>query len=761
MYIIGITPGAYTVARGGGSEAAREFAGIVEKISFGYTVGCNFFQIDQETFGEFIEPEMLRKLSYLVEKMNVEWALHGLIFGADVYQSLEHINYVEWKRTHLILNKDLVMIYYILKQIEKNKYSPRVFPHYTVYHASAELLVGYAQVGSLSALREVITATPFGKMTWKDFLEERKELKRWFVESGLAELLMYRELPRTRGIEERIQEKEKVEKAIRVINFFTDGNYEDNKKSVWNSLQQNEIEELFGLPIKRIKEDIFGLDPQSNLTFEIIKQKLQDLKDMLNKPIDEFWEKYFPIFRGYSSVFENLYNNEKDKKILKNKGLEKEVYEKYFDEIKSYNEKTIDIVFKSWEEISKLTRVAGGILYEDAAMVLVAKYVELLADGKMQPKENDIPIEVCKFLRERYLTKPKIREGETILGELATLEEHVEHIYEKLYEGQKKPLIDLERLIINLTPQINAMVSIVYWVGHFLVGIEDFPEIIDTVRSLGRYEDSNLLQQMLDFAKKKPIEKLKIINEEAKRIGINRDPPFFISIETPEGSPPHEGLRRLCNLVDVFITSEALNLLYKKYSDGIGFYACIDTEHLLSNAFDPEKEIKNLIEYKNKVDKVYSRVAVYHIGIPKPYHGTTHLPFEIGSDEQFLIYKYCYLLKEVGFSQEYNSYLIFERGGGRLPFEFLKTVLIALRLIKKYLEMDVRPEDLLKNIEYAKDFFGISEQEIREREIIFQKALEPLRGLIVWPEEAHTLFGKEAIEKYRKRPEEWAAEELK
>ncbi|MEM5828277.1 MAG: hypothetical protein QW197_02105 [Candidatus Aenigmatarchaeota archaeon] len=740
MYIIGITPGAYTIARGAGAEAAREFAGIVEKISYGYTVGCNFFQIDQESFGEFIEPEMIRRLAYLVEKMNVEWALHGLLFGAELYQTLEHINFTEWKRTHLILNKDLILLYYILTQIKKYKYSPKVFPHYTVYHASLEFMVGYTHLGEIMALKEVITATPFGKVSWIDFLEKREELKKWFVESGLAEVIISRELARIRR-SEKVSSKEFVEKVFRVINFFVEDFEKDTKKNIWNSLEDNKKSELIGSFIERILR--FPPTPD-HLKFEFISNILRSLRDEINKN---------PLVVLELDDLVKSYEEETKKRYLREKFGEnkKDVYEKYFGEIKTSSKETIDTIFKIWVEISKLGRVAGGIFYEDAAMSLVAKYVELIADDKIKAEKDDIPYEVCKFLRERYLTK-----NGKILSEKVSLEEHVKTTY-----SNQKELIDKERLIINLTPQVNVLVSIVYWVGHFLVGIEDFPEILDHIKSLPE-SDEKILEDIINFAKLKPIEKLKIINEELKKLGIERDVPFFIAVETPEGSTPHEGLRRICHLIDVFITSEVLNILYRKYSSQqYAFFACIDTEHLLSNAFDPEKEIKNLIDYIKTAKEVYSRVAIYHIGIPKPYHGTTHLPFDVGSEEQFLVYRYCYLLKEAGFDEKHNSYLIFERGGGQLPYQFLRTVLLALRLIKKYLEMNVSPEDLIKKEEYAKDFFGISEQELREREIIFQHALEPLRGLIVWPEEYHTLFGREAIERYRKRPEEWASEELK
>ncbi|MEM5882417.1 MAG: hypothetical protein QXS69_03080, partial [Candidatus Aenigmatarchaeota archaeon] len=342
--------------------------------------------------------------------------------------------------------------------------------------------------------------------------------------------------------------------------------------------------------------------------------------------------------------------------------------------------------------------------------------------------------------------------------------------YKKLDGNFEKELIDIEKGEINLTPELNTLASIVYSISHFLVSIENFPEILEETRRRIYHLSEEEKKNIEEFAKKKPYEKLKILIEELRKIGINREEAFFIAIETPEASPPYEGLRRICKLKDVFIASEALNLEFqiRCNTKEKAFAACIDTEHLLSNAFNVNSEIEELIGYVEKwKNEIYSRVAIYHIGVPKPYFGTTHIPFDIGSDEQYLIYEYSFKLKKAGFNDEKKndlerySYLIFERGGGQLPFQFLRTVLLALRIIKKYLDMNIEPDEIEKKKEYYSEFFGFDEQFIKEREIIFQHALDPLKGMIVWPEEAHTILGKEAIERFRKRPEEWASEEYK
>ncbi|MEM5870774.1 MAG: hypothetical protein QXX04_00175 [Candidatus Aenigmatarchaeota archaeon] len=729
MYVIGITPGVFQIARAAGAEIAREFAGIEEKLRYGYTVGCNFFQIDQEVFGEFVEPNLIKRISRLIQEMNIQWALHGLLIG-EVYQTLEPINYILWKLSHLILNRDLIFLYEILQEIKRNNYSKEVFPHYTIYHASKELVVGYAYFREKEILSEVLTTTPEGNTDWDSFLEKRRKLKEWFLEN-LFEILFKREVSR------RFAGFIPSPLSLALINSLYIP-FKDNK------ISEEDLRKI----LEKIKEDI------SEINIDNIVSSFNNLKEIGIKLIDEniirIEEKVgspslINFLRDIYPKIKKLF--EKVEIFFKEKNLENE-----FKKAKLESLENSYLIYKQQYErgIAK-----GAILYEDIAMVLVCKDVEF---GYFEPNyKSFLSKKTCEFLIKRLLDGKKI-------------EEHVREAYKKLDIKFEKELIDFERREINLTPELNVLASIVYSISHFLVGIENFPEILDETKRRNIHLNEEERKRIEEFAKKSPYEKLKIIIEELRKIGVDREEAFFIAIENPEASPPYEGLRRICRLKDVFITSEALNLEFQvRYNTNEkAFAACIDTEHLLSNAFNINNEIEELIKYIEKwKNEIYSRVAIYHIGIPKPYFGTTHIPFDIGSDEQYLIYEYSFKLKKAGFNDEKKnnlkrySYLIFERGGGQLPFQFLRTVILALRIIKKYLEMNIEPNEIEKKKEYYSEFFGFDEQFIREKEIIFRHALEPLKGLIVWPEETHTILGREAIERFRKRPEEWAGEEYK
>lgn len=749
MYIIGISPGAYQIAKSLGGESAREFAGIEEKLRFGYTAGCNFFQIDQEVFGEFVEPNLVQRISRLISEMNIQWALHGLLIG-EVYQTLESINFLVWKLSHLVLHRDLTFLYQILNEIKRKKYPKETFPHYTIYHASKEIVVGYALFREREAISEILTVTPEGSTNWEDFLEKREKLRNWFLEN-ILEILFRREVQR------------------RFAGFILSPLTIATLNCIYLPIKENRInEEEINFLLNKILEKMEIKNIQIQELSEALKKVFISFKEELRLEIlDENIDRYIDFLqvgreekRAFLLFLENLPTKlkrifEEMKKFFKEKNL--------LEEFKRNKIKSLELSFETYKKRYERGIAKGAILYEDVAMAIVCKDVEFGAIYEDYP--SFLKNKTCKFLIERLLENSKDGKEEVI-------ENHVRQSYERLGIKNGKEFIDIENLEINLTPELNALGSIVYMISHFIIGIENFPEILEETSRRIQHLDEKEKEEIMKFARLNAFEKLKTLIKELRNLGINREEAFFIALETPEASPPYEGLKRICRLKDVFIATETLNLEFEERTktEERGFTTCIDTEHMLSNAFNIDNEIVELIKYVekySKFDKVYSRVAIYHVGVPKPYFGTTHLPFDIGSDEQIMIYEYCSKLKKVGFNhkkindKERNSYLIFERGSGSLPYQFLRTALLALRMIKKYLELDINPDEILSKKEYYSEFFGLDEQLIREREIIFQHAVEPLRGLIVWPEEFHTIFGKEALEKYRKRPEEWVAEEYR
>jgi len=225
---------------------------------------------------------------------------------------------------------------------------------------------------------------------------------------------------------------------------------------------------------------------------------------------------------------------------------------------------------------------------------------------------------------------------------------------------------------------------------------------------------------------------------------------LMITIENPDARDPSEAGRYMLwrpkqMYVAIKNVREELKRMKNPYWDKI--FMLIDFEHLATQGVDPLEDIKELVK---KVPNVGELIISIHSNHPTPLH--SHLPIEIGDD---VIYRLLWTLRKAGLGKKRTTYLVFERGGFRDPF---KRSVTALRLMAKFLEKDVPPEEL------PPEFYGISPSgllaEERQWVTIFQHALDPLKGLIKIPEEEYTFLSRAAIEA-GKRPEEWKKEEYR
>jgi hypothetical protein len=145
---------------------------------------------------------------------------------------------------------------------------------------------------------------------------------------------------------------------------------------------------------------------------------------------------------------------------------------------------------------------------------------------------------------------------------------------------------------------------------------------------------------------------------------------------------------------------------------------------------------------------------VIHAGWPSAL-APAHLPIAVGSDQQKYLYERYYQLKQKGFGKDKDVYIVFERGG---PETFQQSI-ISLKLIVDFLNKDIKPEDLINHPE----FFGLKTGEISspERQIVAirEHAYDPLKGMIVFPEEEHGTLGRAAVEKGK--VEEWKKEKYR
>jgi hypothetical protein len=360
--------------------------------------------------------------------------------------------------------------------------------------------------------------------------------------------------------------------------------------------------------------------------------------------------------------------------------------------------KAMEILYKQWLESTARRLGRGTITVEDLAYLIVAKYLELKMDDPLEP------------IWRTYFGEKKF--------------EDLEREYALKFFNPKTGMI-------RLIPEVIAAVASRYIMGHFEE--KNLPDILADIRARLERE-----KRWDEFYALPAIEKL-------KRIGVTfgfENPPLI------EGQ--REGTQRIIRATHIYYLIKNLNQRFQMKENP--FMIIFDAEHYVHNVIDPEREIgltpKDFGEW----------VIAFHVGAPKPFH-PAHEPIDIGSKAQFWIYKYAFALRKKGFGIKKVGYLIFERGGrvGAPPREWMRTTIMALRLIVEFLEKDVEPEKL------PPEFYGVKLKEIasieRQIPVIRKHALDPLKGLLMIPEEEWTFLGR--IAKEKAKLEEWRREELR
>jgi hypothetical protein len=208
---------------------------------------------------------------------------------------------------------------------------------------------------------------------------------------------------------------------------------------------------------------------------------------------------------------------------------------------------------------------------------------------------------------------------------------------------------------------------------------------------------------------------------------------LYFVFESDMGEGGLEGMHRFFRPRDMIILCQNIS------SKFVG--VCIDFEHVLSQNIDVVKEIEEIPMGAAKYMKLC------HLGFPTSLV-PAHMPIPLGSKEQLWLYERLFELRKKGFTE---GWLIYERAGS--PRE---NVIQVLRLFKYYLEKDIVPKDL------PLEFYGMKEhgpELARQQLAIREHALDPLRGLLLVPEEEYTFLSSEAVKKGK--GEEWKKERYK
>lgn len=268
-----------------------------------------------------------------------------------------------------------------------------------------------------------------------------------------------------------------------------------------------------------------------------------------------------------------------------------------------------------------------------------------------------------------------------------------------------------------------------------------------------------LIEFIIDELPKEIEEKIKILSpdkvKEEKKNFEKIIKEFKIAIENPDArSPSYAGLYPLWHPKQIYVAIKVLreelakDLKTKEWANKV--FVLIDAEHLSTQGVDPLFEYSELIKLIPDIGKY---IITLHVTKPSPLHH--HIEVEPGDIE---VYKLLWTLRKAGLGKYHTVYLIYERGGGDDPF---KRSVTAIRIMADFLQKDIPPEQLVNKPE----FFGVSTGEIaspeRQRVTIVEHAFDPLKGLIVVPEEEYTFLGGAAMQKPGVTSEKWKKEELK
>jgi hypothetical protein len=387
---------------------------------------------------------------------------------------------------------------------------------------------------------------------------------------------------------------------------------------------------------------------------------------------------------------------------LTEKGIDTETFEKEYaklleEELEKHLSKGLPWQREEWGNDNDITRIVAHYLffYQDPI------WKEMLeAYPQIEEKFGPINYEVPKDEEEKSWLEIAFERADKEGGRIS-------RIFKEFYYG---------------------MVAMKYFEGHMIKLFKEFigeelPEEIEKSEIIPK-EDKQELKKILENLK--------------------------VTIEVPDARDPrYAGMYRIWRPIQIYIIVKIVREEFKKdkktkkFADRI--FMLLDFEHIATQGVDPLEEIKFLVA---KVPDVGKYILSCHVTTPNPLH--THLPLQMGDT---YVYRILYELRKAGLGKHHTTYLIFERGGFRDPFQQSVRV---LKLMTSYLERDVEVKLL------PPEYFGLpsSPDFARQRVVIFEHALDPLKGVLAVPEEQYTYMGKAALEK-GKRPEEWKKEELR
>ena len=210
---------------------------------------------------------------------------------------------------------------------------------------------------------------------------------------------------------------------------------------------------------------------------------------------------------------------------------------------------------------------------------------------------------------------------------------------------------------------------------------------------------------------------------------------MYLSFETPMAQHGYEGHVRLARLPHIYSLVKNINSQWVSMT--------MDMEHMLGCNIDPVEDIKALPSRGGE------RLKIVHVTTPTPLN-PSHVPVPVGSEAQYYIYQRLWELRQKGFL---DGWMVFERAGGDDP---IKQSVLAMRKIKQYLELNTPPDQL------PLDFWGMDQRgwEVQRQEVtIKEHMMDPIKGMLLVPEEEYTFLSKSSSEKGK--TQEWGKEKYR
>ena len=427
------------------------------------------------------------------------------------------------------------------------------------------------------------------------------------------------------------------------------------------------------------------------------------------------------------------------------------------DEITKMNNR-IRIETEKWEKEELARRLQEQKIPDEVIeRVIMTRSVPLLRDPEMQNKVANILEEVRRMevvksseIQEKIIEetlKEKLKAGgkwdsEELRAVVGIIDGY--HIMAHYMFYTKDPIwVAMVDMYKDVLKKYNLDYSDPYWVDKAWKKAEEendkkFKEFFyGTVAA--KYLEGHL-KKILEWLEgdyiKKELKGKPKLQQNARKLQI--------TIESPDARDPgHAGMHLLWSTRQLYAAIKVIRKTLK--TDRV--WLLLDFEHVATQGVDPIKDMEEVIKIAPDIGEYTLAV---HANAPNPLHA--HEPLELGD---IRIYKLLYYLRITGFGKKRTVYLIYERGGAKDPYARSVEV---LRLAAKYLEQDVKPEDL------PLEYFGIKGPVAgglqRQLQIIREHAFEPLKDLLEMPEEEWGMLSSTALKKGRK-PEVWKKGELR